>query len=303
MGAAARVQHQHRHPGVGQQLRPAPGRPPAADCSSWPGPRTPGTRASPAAAPTAPRTAPGPASPTRAGRQRLVIEPGAVPVEMHHLIRLTPVPRRLQHPGQLGEGRRAQHIQLAAPPAPARLSRTRWLATDRNGTSTRPARPADHQQHPQPLRRPRHRHLGRGLGQGAHERPRPHRDHPAGRRVPQQLPRDPRRALGPGGHLHPGPGQVCRHRIPYPHRVPAGLEYLAEQVLAQRRQPRLHVAGDVRRGIDRVLQVILQIPADILPVPVTQPEPHPRRRRPPRTRALQRQIHHTPPALSPDRQP
>ena len=78
------------------------------------------------------------------------VEPGAVAVEVHHVVRLPGVMRVAQHLRQAGERGRAEHIQVQA------LNLTRATADQAAGHRPEwhilpPARSADHQQHPQPV--------------------------------------------------------------------------------------------------------------------------------------------------------
>ena len=127
-----------------------------------PGPHRPGHRqpvlvAATALTPTA-AASPRRRSPSGIEAEILKVEVGAVAVEMHHVIRPPRIAGGVQHLRQPGEGGRAQHIQVQA------LHLLRPAAHQPGGhrpeRHIRPAaRPADRQQHPQPvpgrLRQPR----------------------------------------------------------------------------------------------------------------------------------------------------
>ena len=280
VGRPARVQHQHRHPGGGQQPPQRSARRPAAGSPHCRGPRTAGTRAGPAAParPPTPRTAaataPTPPPPPAAGRRSGLdaevgqVEPGAVPVEMHHVIR----PPRIHAPraAPATAGRRWPGAARPGPGPPSARPRRGPGGRPPTGTAHPPGRPAGRSPAaPAAGPRPAPAAPGARPPAGACGRtppppappPHPGPDRAAAP-TPAPAPRPGRRPPPPAPHPA-GPAPAPRSP---PH--PRSANTRPEQLRARLRQLRLRLPRDHRRRISRELRVILQIPADPLPVPV-----------------------------------
>jgi hypothetical protein len=69
-----------------------------------------------------------------------------------------------------------------------------------------------------------------------------------------------------GDHLDAGIGEILARAVPETGDVPVAEEDAAAQLLAEPRHTRLDALGDLRRGVEREEQVVLQVPAQILAI-------------------------------------
>jgi len=191
-----------------------------------------------------------------------------VAIEVHHVVGAARIGRLVQHLGQPGEGGRAQHVQVQAlHPGGAAAGQPAGHRPERHIITA--ARTADHQKHPQPVpARLRHPGPGRGLQVSPHEHPRPQRQRRAGARVPHQLPWQPRHLGRVGIHLHSHLPQPGLRPVPDPRRIPPG-KHAGEQPSPGLRQDRLSTGGLAGRRVRGKLREVLQVPADLLRVLVT----------------------------------
>ncbi len=271
VGRAAGVEHQHRHRGVGQQ--PAEGG--AVDVLD------PGVGVGALEGQVA--VGPGPEGRQRRVAPRVVVGvlgfaggqvgPGAVAVEVHDVVGPAVLLRRLEPGGHGRVGGRAQHVELERRQAAAQLDEVAGHGAERHVASA--PRPADHQQHPQLRPRGRQDRSAGGPVVGPHERPGPQRHRLVGAGVAQQLPGQGRVARV-GRHLHPGLVQAGAHPGPQVGRL-AG-EDRPEQRRSQLAQPRLRRRRQPGGGVEGELEVVLQVPAQLLPVGGVDGEDEPARR-------------------------
>ena len=288
VGGPAGVQHQHRHPRRGEQL--AEGRPVSQlligrvtriledQVPVLPGPHRPRHRGRvPQRRHPHPTTITAAGRPATAGRaigsgrtlvvlalavilsaviKRSEVEVGAVPVEVHHMVRPAGVSGLVQDLGEAGVGGGAQHVQVQA-------GHLLGAAADQPG-GHRPERhiittagAADHQQHPQPVpARLRQAHPARGLQVGADELTRAQRHRGISARVAQQFPRQARDISRIGVHLHPDPRQPGTHVVPDARGVQSR-EHVPEQAHTGTSQDRLSVPGQAGGGVGGELRVVL----------------------------------------------
>jgi hypothetical protein len=207
------------------------------------------------------------------GEELLHVEEAAVAVEVDDLVGLARGVGATQRLPQLLEGRRAEHIEVEGFPRLLREALQESGGDRAEGDVLAAVRPADDEQDAQ--RRPGPQ-LGQRGGRGrvglrAHEGAGAQGERNLGLLVAQQLPGDGRRLAHPGHDLHPG------LREPRPQRRPevagvVALEDRLKELDAERRHPLLDPRGDLRCRVLRELQVVLQIPAEVLLVAVRKAE-------------------------------
>ena len=195
------------------------------------------------------------------------VEVSAVAVEVHHMVGAARVSGFLQDLGEPGEGGRPQHVQVQAVHlvSPA-ADQPGGYRAERHILAA--PRAADDQQHPQPVpaRLRQVTHPACGLQMGADELTRAQRQRRIGAGVTQQFPRQARGLGRVGVHLHPHPAQPRLRPIPDTGRVLTAEHLLEQETRAGAGQDLLGAGGQRRGRVGGEFGVVLQVPADLLPV-------------------------------------